>query len=222
MISNQFLTLDEIMNSDDKIKNKMNILVQDNQNIYSSQSNITSAQTQYSNKSYNTYNAYPSKVQNYEYTTNTNVEYNVVPAYTNIEQNYSSINKFPLNNYNYTQNIPQNYSINYSKSYGAINKSNNNNNSLSNKDYNIILQTVNDSNKRIEEMEKEIKLETQKLKLKIEDMQKRLRKANKQRKRFTNGIYNGEIQNGLLNGLGIFQGDDGNKYEGEYLNDERN
>ena len=65
MISNQFLTLDKIMNSDDKIRNKMNILVQDNQNIYSSQSNITSAQTQYSNKSYNAYNAYPSKVQNY-------------------------------------------------------------------------------------------------------------------------------------------------------------
>ena len=224
VISNQFLKLDEIMNSDDKIRNKMNILVQDNQNIYSSQSNITSAQTQYSTKSYNTYNtynAYPSNVQNYEYTTNTNVEYNVVPAYTNIEQNYSSINKFPLNNYNYTQNIPQNYSINYSKSYDGINISNNNN-TLSNKDYNIILQTVNDSNKRIEELEKEIKSETQKLKLKIEDMQKRLRKANKQRKIFTNGIYNGEIQNGLLNGLGIFQGDDGNKYEGEYLNDERN
>ena len=52
-------------------------------------------------------------------------------------------------------------------------------------------------------------------------MQKRLRKAYKQRKRFSNGIYNGEIQNGHLNGLGIFQGDDGNTYEGEWLNDER-
>ena len=80
---------------------------------------------------------------------------------------------------------------------------------------------MNDSNKRIEELEKEIKSETQKLKLKIEDMQKRLRKAHKQRKRFSNGIYNGEIQNGRLNGLGIFQGDDGNNYEGEWLNDER-
>ena len=45
IISNQFLSLDEIMNRDDKIRNKMNILVQDNQNTYSSQSNITSSQT---------------------------------------------------------------------------------------------------------------------------------------------------------------------------------
>ena len=150
IISNQFLTLNEIMNRDDKIMNKMNILVQDNQNTCYSQSKIT----------------------------------------------------------------------NYSKSYGGNNISNDNNN-LSNKDYNIILQTVNDSNKRIEELEKEIKSETQKLKLKIEDMQIKLRKVYKQRKRFANGLYSGEIQNGFLNGLGIFQGDDGNNYEGEWLNDVR-
>ena len=200
IISNQFLTLDEIMNRDDKIRNKMNILVQDNQNTYTSQSNIYPAQTQYSTKPYNVDNAYPFIVKNYEYTTNSNIEYKVTPAYTTYEQNYST---------------------NYSKSYGGNNISYNEQN-LSTKDYNIILQTVNDSNKRIEELEKEIKSETQKLKLKIEDMQKRLRKAYKQRERFSNGIYNGEIQNGLLNGLGIFQGDDGNSYEGEYLNDERN
>jgi hypothetical protein len=82
IISNQFLTLDEIMNQYDKIRNKMIILVQDNQNTYSSQSNISSSHD---------------------------------------------------------------------------------NNNLSNKDYNMILQTVNDSNKRIEELEKEIKSETQRL-----------------------------------------------------------
>lgn len=220
IISNQFITLDEIMNRDDKIRNKINILVQDNQNTYTSQSNIYPAQTQYSTKPYNVDNAYPFIVKNYEYTTNSNIEYEVTPAYTTYEQNYSSIYEFPLNNYNYTQNMTQNYSTNYSKSYGGNNISYNEQN-LSTKDYNIILQTVNDSNKRIEELEKEIKSETQKLKLKIEDMQKRLRKAYKQRKRFPNGIYNGEFQNGHLNGLGIFQGDDGNTYEGEWLNDER-
>ena len=144
IISNQFLTLDEIMNRDDKIRNKMNILVQDNQNTYTSQSNIYPAQTQYSTKPYNVDNAYPFIVKNYEYTTNSNIEYKVTPAYTTYEQNYSSIYEFPLNNYNYTQNMTQNYSTNYSKSYGGNNISYNEQN-LSTKDYNIILQTVNDS-----------------------------------------------------------------------------
>ena len=42
-------------------------------------------------------------------------------------------------------------------------------------------------------MEKEIKSETQKLKLKIDDMQKRLINVSKQKKKFSNGTYIGGI-----------------------------
>ena len=148
IIQNYYLSLNEIMNHDDKIRNKINILVNDNQNTYY-------------------------------------------------------------------------YTTSYTKNYDSTNKISIDDNNSGKDEYNKICKIVNDSNKRIEEMEKEIKIETQKLKLKIEDMQKRLMKANKQRKRFSNGIYNGEFQNGLLNGLGIFQGDDGNNYEGEWVNDIR-
>ena len=222
IIFNQYLTLDQIMNNDDKLRNKMNILIYDKNNTESSQTNINSELQKYNDS----LEIYPLTQTNIIYSSNENIEYIVPSSYIenerNSAQNYSLINEIPSTSYDYTQNKQYNNYTNYTNSYGSNNIINIDNNISVNKDYNTILLNVNDSNKRIEEIEKEIKAETQKLKLKIEDMQKRLMRVNKLKIIKLNGIYNGEIQNGTLNGLGIFEGNDGNNYEGEWINNKRN
>ena len=218
IIFNQYLTLDQIMNNDDKLRNKMNILIYDKNNTESSQTNINSELQKYNDS----LEIYPLTQTNIIYSSNENIEYIVPSSYIenerNSAQNYSLINEIPSTSYDYTQNKQYNNYTNYTNSYASNNIINIDNYNSVNKDYNTILLNVNDSNKRIEEIEKEIKAETQKLKLKIEDMQKRLMRVNKLKIIKLNGVYNGEIQNGTFNGLGIFEGNDGNNYEGEWIN----
>ena len=81
----------------------------------------------------------------------------------------------------------------------------------------IIFQTVDNLNKKFDEMEKEIKQKSMNMRNKIDEMQNKLRTIRKTRIRFQNATYYGETLGGEATGLGILEMDDGGKYEGYFL-----
>jgi len=64
-------------------------------------------------------------------------------------------------------------------------------------------------------IEEKVKEKSKNLEKRVKDMQNRLKIVNKIKKRFPDGIYYGEFQKYNINRLGIFEWDNGEKYEGE-------
>ena len=85
-----------------------------------------------------------------------------------------------------------------------------------------IFDNMDNMNKRFEKMEFEIKEKSKELKRKIEIMQTELMKIEKEEIKFADATYYGETLDTKMNGLGILNYDDGTRYEGYFLNGNRN
>ena len=85
-----------------------------------------------------------------------------------------------------------------------------------------IFDNMDNMNKRFEKMEFEIKEKSKELKRKIEIMQTELMKIEKEKIVFGNATYYGETLDTEMNGLGILNYDDGTRYEGYFLNGNKN
>jgi hypothetical protein len=132
--------------------------------------------------------------------------------------NYSNINQFGSEIH--PENIIQN-------NVQAVNQVNNNEIRIQRpqvqvQPYGPIYQTLNELNFKIKMIEEKVKEKSKNMEKKVKDMQNRLKIVNKIKKRFPDGIYYGEFQNNNITGLGIFKGDNGEKYEGKWLYGIRN
>ena len=130
--------------------------------------------------------------------------------------NYSNINQItPINS---PQNIQQNNNQ-------IVNQLNNNAiriQSPQQQPYGPIYHTINELNNKIKIIEDKIKEKSKNVERQVKDMKNRLKIVKKIKKRFPDGMYYGEFQNNNISGLGIFEGDNGERYEGEWLNGFRN
>ena len=77
---------------------------------------------------------------------------------------------------------------------------------------------MNELNFKIKKIEENIKENSKIIEKKVKEMQNRLKIMKKIEKRFPDGIFYGEFQNNNISGLGIFEGGNGDRYEGEWLN----
>ena len=86
----------------------------------------------------------------------------------------------------------------------------------------LIYQTIVNLNNEFNELEKQIKKKSNYMMTNIKDMKKELNNIKNIKKiKCADGIYYGQAIEGDFNGLGIFENDDGRKYEGEFLNNDR-
>ena len=137
---------------------------------------------------------------------------NIIPQQINYSKNQINV---PKNN---PQNIQQNDNQ-------AVNQVDNNSVRIQRpqvKPYDQIYQKVVELNFKIKMIEEKVKEKSKNIEKKVKDMQNRLKIVKKEKKRFPDGIYDGEFQNNNISGLGTFEGDNGEKYEGEWLNGIRN
>lgn len=142
-----------------------------------------------------------------------------INPYIYLTNNSNSYSNSHINNYQYTNN--SNQFINPIAT--NINKINNQNNSK------IIIplkpnifQNFENLNKKYVQMEKEIRQKSENMKLKVEEMKKNLKKVCQVKIRFEDrkATYYGEVLQGKANGLGVLMWDNGNRFEGEFFNND--
>ena len=86
----------------------------------------------------------------------------------------------------------------------------------------LIFETMDNLNKRFEQIENEVKINSIDLKKKIEIVQNKLMSINKEEIRFDGATYLGETRGNEITGFGIIQSDDGSRYEGQMLDSNKN
>ena len=96
------------------------------------------------------------------------------------------------------------------------------NNNIKPKGKPYIFENMENLNKRFEKLEIEIKEKSKGLKRKIEVMQNNLMKIKKKKIRFSTCTYYGETIGDEVTGLGIAEFDDGSRYEGYFLDCDKN
>ena len=86
----------------------------------------------------------------------------------------------------------------------------------------LIYQTIVKLNEEFNELEKQIKKKSNYMMTNINNVKKELgKKQNFKKIKCPDGTYYGQTIEGKFNGIGIFENDDGRKYEGEFLNNDR-
>ena len=85
----------------------------------------------------------------------------------------------------------------------------------------FIFETMANLNKRFEQIEKDVKMNSINLKRKVELMQNKLMTINKKKIRFSSDTYYGETIGNEITGFGIIESDNGDRYEGQMLDCDR-
>ena len=85
----------------------------------------------------------------------------------------------------------------------------------------FIFETMANLNKRFEQIEQDVKMNSINLKKKVELIQNKLMTINKKKIRFDSATYYGETIGNEITGFGIIENDDGNRYEGQILHSDR-
>ena len=96
-----------------------------------------------------------------------------------------------------------------------------NNNESTNKKP-LIFEIMDNLNKKFEQIEEEVKINSINLKKKVEIMQNKLMTIDKTEIRYADATYLGETKGKEVTGFGIIQNDDGCRYEGQMLDSNRN
>ena len=85
----------------------------------------------------------------------------------------------------------------------------------------LIFNTMDNLNKRFENLENELKQQSANMRRRIERMQDQLMTINKKKIRYSDATYYGETIGDEVTGLGIIENDNGLRYEGQMLDSDR-